>query len=93
MPRASVSECRRRQIVLEGAGNRAVARVGQQDRLAVGGKQRPQAACRARFPAGPGNLPFRSSRADFAQIGTDALAEMGEIRLGDEWVFVSCRSC
>ena len=60
-PAVASVDSHRGEVVLQGAGQSAVALVGQQDRLAVGGKQRPQLSCRARSRGRPGNLPFRSS--------------------------------
>ncbi len=66
------------QFVFHGAGQRPLARIGKQDRLAVGGKQRPQ------FKAGrdfgqAGETAAQVVAGDFAQIGDMAFAEMGEL--------------
>ena len=84
-----VSECgaSRPQWMLTGTRSfskaPAIARsrcVRQQDRLAVGGKQRPQLGAR-RDLGKPGEFALQIVAVHFAQIGDRALAEMGEIAL------------
>ena len=66
------------QVVLESAGKRPVALVGQQDRLAVGGKQRPQPGPRGNLGQA-GELALQLVARHFAHIGHRAFAEMGEL--------------
>jgi hypothetical protein len=71
----------RGQVVFHGAGQSAVTRIGQQDRLAIGGKQRPQLHAGRDFTE-IGETAEQFVARDLAQISDRALAEMGEFAIG-----------
>src|SRR5687767_14337579 len=78
----------RGQIVLEGAGNRSLARVRQKNRLAVRSKQRPELGVGSDLGKA-GEFPLQLLTVHFAQIGNVTLAEMGKVGLGEGLDFVA----
>ena len=69
------------QVVLKGAGKRAVARVRKQDWLAIGRKQRPKPGSGGDLRKS-GKLPLQFIAANLAKIGDNAFADMGQLGRG-----------